>query len=122
MATDDFMLDEIEIGFGGGPPPGAYRAEFLGVKRTEHEEYGPGLRFEFRVLDGPQAGAIAARTTSAKPSPSNAAGKLIASITGAALVGGQKASLSSAVGKTFLVVVEAGTNGKGSKVANVIPQ
>lgn len=123
MATDDFMmLDEIEIGFGGGPPPGAYRAEFLGVKRTEHEEYGPGLRFEFRVLDGPQAGAIAARTTSAKPSPSNAAGKLIASITGAALVGGQKASLSSAVGKAFLVVVEAGTNGKGSKVANVVPQ
>jgi len=37
-------------------------------------------------------------------------------------VGGQKASLSSAVGKAFLVVVEAGTNGKGSKVANVVPQ
>lgn len=122
MSDDFMMLDEIEIGYGGGPPPGAYRAEFLGVKKTEHEEYGPGLRFEFKVLDGPQAGAIAARTTSAKPSPSNAAGKLIASITGAALVGGQKASLSSAVGKAFLVVVEAGTNGKGSKVANVVPQ
>lgn len=120
--SDDFMLDEIEIGFGGGPPPGAYRATFEGVKRTEHPEYGPGLRFEFRVLDGPQAGAIAARTTSAKPSPTNSAGKLIASITGAALVGGQKASLSASVGKTYLVVVEAGTNGKGSKVANVVPQ
>jgi hypothetical protein len=122
MATDDFMLDEIEIVYGGGPPPGAYRAAFEGVRRTEHEEYGPGLRFEFRVLDGPQTGAIAARTTSAKPSPSNAAGKLIASITGAALVGGQKASLSSVVGRTFLIVVEAGTNGKGSKVANVVAQ
>lgn len=120
--SDDFMLDEIEIGFGGGPPPGAYRATFEGVKRTEHPEYGPGLRFEFKVLDGPQAGAIAARTTSAKPSPTNSAGKLIASITGAALVGGQKASLSASVGKTYLVVVETGTNGKGSKVANVVPQ
>jgi hypothetical protein len=122
MATDDFLLDEIEIVYGSGPPPGAYRAAFEGVRRTEHEEYGPGLRFEFRVLDGPQTGAIAARTTSAKPSPSNAAGKLIASITGAALVGGQKASLSSVVGRTFLIVVEAGTNGKGSKVANVVAQ
>jgi hypothetical protein len=122
MAADEFMLDEIEIGFGGGPPPGAYRAEFLGVKRTEHPEYGAGFRFEFRVLDGPQAGAIAARTTSAKPSPTNTAGKLIASITGAALAGGQKASLSSAVGKPFLVVVEAGTGGKGSKIANVVAQ
>lgn len=120
--SDDFMLDEIEIGYGGGPPAGAYRASFEGVKRTEHPEYGPGLRFEWKVLDGPHAGAIAARTTSAKPSPGNAAGKLIASITGAALVGGQKASLSSAVGKPFLVVVETGTNGKGSRVANVVAQ
>jgi hypothetical protein len=37
-------------------------------------------------------------------------------------VGGQKASLSSVVGRTFLIVVEAGTNGKGSKVANVVAQ
>lgn len=120
--ADDFMLDEIEIGFGGGPPPGAYRATFEGVKRTEHPEFGPGFRFEFKVLDGPQAGAIAARTTSAKPSPTNAAGRLISSITGATLTGGQKASLSGAVGKVYLVVVEAGTGGKGSKVANVVPQ
>jgi hypothetical protein len=120
--ADDFMLDEIEIGFGGGPPAGAYKAEFLGVKRTEHEEYGAGLRFEFKVVDGPQAGAIAARTTSAKPSPANGAGKLIAAITGTALVGGQKASLSACVGKPFLIVVEAGTGGKGTRIANVVPQ
>ena len=120
--SDDFMMDEIEIGFGGGPPPGAYKAEFLGVKRTEHPEYGSGLRFEFRVLDGGQTGAIAARTTSAKPSPANAAGKFIGSIIGTPLAGGQKASLSGAVGKTFLIVCEATPSGKGSKVANVVAQ
>jgi hypothetical protein len=120
--SDDFMIDEIEVSFGGGPPPGAYRAEFLGARRTEHIEFGSGFRFEFRVLDGPQAGAIAARTTSAKPSPGNAAGKFIGSIIGSPLAGGQKASLSGAVGKTFLIVCEATPSGKGSKVANVVPQ
>jgi hypothetical protein len=120
--SDDFMLDEIEIGFGGGPPAGAYRSEFLGVKRTEHPEYGAGLRFEFKVVDGPQAGAIAAVTTGAKPTPGNKAGKIIASITGAALAGGQKASLSGAVGKVFLIVCEATPTGKGSRIANVVAQ
>ena len=28
MATDDFMLEDLEIGFGGGPPAGAYKAEY----------------------------------------------------------------------------------------------
>jgi hypothetical protein len=120
--SDDFMLDEIEIGFGGGPPPGAYKAEYLGVKKTEHPEYGPGLRHELRVLDGPQAGAIAAVTTSAKPTPGNKAGKIIAALTGATLAGGQKASLSSAVGKTYLIVCEATPSGKGSKVTNIVAQ
>lgn len=122
MATDDFMLEDLEIGFGGGPPPGAYKAQYLGVKRTDHPEYGPGLRFELRVLDGPQAGAIAAVTTGAKPTPGNKAGKIIAALTGTTLTGGQKASLSAAVGKTFLVVCEPTPNGKGSKVANIVAQ
>ena len=82
MATDDFMTDDLEIGFGGGPPAGAYKAVFQGVKKTEHPEFGPGLRFEFRVADGPQAGAVAAVTTGAKPTPANKAGKVIAQLTG----------------------------------------
>lgn len=122
MATDDFMLDDLEIGFGGGPPAGAYKAEYLGVKKTEHPEFGPGLRFEFRVLEGPQAGAVAAVTTGAKPTPANKAGKVIAQLTGTTLAGGQKANLSGAVGKTFLIVCEATPSGKGTKVANVVPQ
>ena len=122
MATDDFVLDDLEIGFGGGPPAGAYKAEYLGVKRTEHPEYGAGLRFEFRVLDGPQAGAVAAVTTGAKPTPANKAGKVIAQLTGTTLAGGQKANLSGAVGRTFLIVCEATPSGKGTRIANVVPQ
>ena len=47
---------------------------------------------------------------------------MIASITGATLAGGQKASLSGAVGRVFLIVCEATPSGKGSKVANVVVQ
>lgn len=120
MATDDFLLDEIEIGFGGGPPAGSYRCTFLGVKHTTHEEYGEGLRFEFQVLDGPHAGSIAARTTNAKPTPNNAAGRLLSQITGANLSGGQKASVRDAVGKAFLVIVEPTKSGTGTRIGSVI--
>lgn len=122
MATDDFMIDDLEIGFGGGPPAGAYKAEFLGVKRTEHPDFGPGLRFEFRVIDGAHAGSVAAITTGAKPTPANKAGRVIAQILGAAVAGGSKANLSGAVGKAYLIVCEATPSGKGTKVSSIVAQ
>jgi hypothetical protein len=118
--ADDFMLDEIEIAHGGGPPAGHYRCEFLGVKQATHEEYGAGLRFEFRVLDGPHAGAVASRTTSARPTPGNAGGRLISQITGANLAGGQKVSLRDCVGRTFLVIAEPTKSGTGTRIGSVI--
>lgn len=118
--ADDFMLDEIEIGHGGGPPPGAYESEYAGVKRTEHPEFGGGLRHEFVVVGGAHDKAIAAVTTSDKPTPTNKAGRVIASITGSPLVGGQKASLSACVGKRYLIVCEATPSGKGSKVSSIV--
>jgi hypothetical protein len=117
--SDDFM-DTIEIGHGGGPPPGAYESEYRGVKRTEHPEYGGGLRHEFLVVGGAHDKAIAAVTTSDKPTPTNKAGRVIASITGASLVGGQKASLSACVGRRYLIVCEPTPNGKGSKVSSIV--
>jgi hypothetical protein len=122
MATDDFMIDDLEIGFGGGPPAGAYKAEFLGVKRTEQPDFGPGLRFEFRVIDGGHAGSVAAITTGAKPTPANKAGRVIAQILGAAVAGGNKANLSGAVGKAYLIVCEATPSGKGTKVSSIVAQ
>ena len=54
---------EFEVSQGGGPPAGNYRATFEGVEACDHEEYGPGLRWRWKVVDGPQAGVIASRTT-----------------------------------------------------------
>jgi hypothetical protein len=117
--VDDWLTD-IEVSHGGGPPAGNYRCEFVGVRRTTHEEYGEGLRFEMKVLDGPHAGAIASRTTSARPTPGNAAGRLLAQITGANLAGGQKASVRDAVGRVFLVIVETTKSGAGTRIGSVI--
>ena len=53
---------EFEVSQGGGPPAGNYRAVFEGVEQTTHEEYGDGLRWKWKVTDGPQSGVIATRT------------------------------------------------------------
>jgi hypothetical protein len=112
---------EFEISQGGGPPAGNYKARFVGVEQTTHEEYGDGLRWKWEVVDGPQAGVIATRTTSPKPTTGNAAGKLIAAMTGATLAGGQKASVRDCVGKTFLISVQATKSGTGTRVETAIP-
>src|SRR5688500_3111217 len=36
--------------------PGEYRARLQEIKATDHSDYGKGLRFTFRVTDGPAAG------------------------------------------------------------------
>jgi hypothetical protein len=112
---------EFEVGQGGGPPPGSYRAEFLGVETTTHEEYGDGLRWKWKVVDGPQAGVIATRTTAPKATTGNAAGKLLAAMTGATLAGGQKTSVRDCVGKTFLISVMATKSGSGTRVETAMP-
>lgn len=113
---------EFEISSGGGPPAGNYRAVFEGVEQTTHEQYGEGLRWKWKVIDGPQTGVIATRTTSPKPTTGNAAGKLIAAMTGATLASGQKASVRECVGKTFLISVQATASGNGStRVETAMP-
>ena len=112
---------EFEIGVGGGPPAGNYKAEFVGVEPTVHEEYGEGLRWSWKVTEGPQAGVIASRTTSPKPTTGNAAGKLIAAMTGSTLAGGQKASVRDCIGKTFLIQVAATKSGSGTRVETAMP-
>jgi len=111
---------EFEVS-NAGPPAGNYKAEFVGVEQTTHEEYGDGLRWKWRVVDGPQRGVIATRTTNPKPTTGNAAGKLIAAMTGTTLAGGQKASVRDCVGKTFLICVAATKSGSGTRVETAMP-
>lgn len=101
---------QIEAG-GSTVPAGAFRAKFVDVEETEHEEYGAGLRFVFEVIGGDHNGEVATRITSDRPTPKNAAGRMIAGLTGQGLTPGQAVDLASHVGEEYLIQVEETKNG-----------
>ena len=117
MSNDVF---DFEVAQGGGPPVGNYKTVFRGCEQTSHEEYGPGLRWKWEVAEGPQAGVIASRITSPSPTTGNAAGKLIAAMTGQTLASGQNVSVRDCVGKPFMISVQATKSG-GTRVETAMP-
>lgn len=115
-------LMEFTVSEGSGPPAGIYRAEFLGVKKTEHDEFGVGARFDFKVVgSGEHDGKISSRTTKPTPSAKNVCGKLMAAIIGRAMNPGEKVNLSPFIGKTFTIVVGVAANGQSTRVESVLP-
>lgn len=121
--ADDFMLsdEEIEVSHGSGPPPGAYSGRFDGIFTTTSDQYGPGWKFVWTVENATYAGVQATRITGAKATASNAAGKLIAGLTGGNVAGGQRLKWRDAIGRKFLIVVEATPSGKGTRVVSCVP-
>ena len=115
------MSLSFQIESGGGPPAGFYKANFLNVEPTEHAEYGAGLKFVFEVADGEHVGTQATRITSAKPTPKNAAGKMIGGISGTSLAAGATVDLTPFVGREFLLSVEETPNGQATRIATVMP-
>jgi hypothetical protein len=113
-------LMEFTVSEGAGPPAGLYKAEFLGVQKTEHEQYGAGARFDFKVVGGEHDGKIASRTCKPTPSPKNVTGKLMAGLLGGAMKPGEKVSLASCIGKVFTIVVGTAANGESTRVESVV--
>jgi hypothetical protein len=114
------MALQFEIGQSGGPPPGIYRAVFKDVEKTGHDEYGDRLNWLFEVETGDHAGETASRITGPKPTPKNAAGRMISGITGQSLAAGRKLDLVRFVGKTYLLQVAETKNG-ATRVETVMP-
>src|SRR5262245_15571090 len=110
---------KLKVSAGSGPPAGSYVARFEGVEQTQHETYGEGLRWKFKVLQGPQAGQLASRTTGLKPSAKNGCGKVLAGLVGRALDLDEEIDIVQYVGRTYLIVVQAGEKG-GTRVEAVI--
>lgn len=101
-------------------PPGVYTAKFLGVEETPpNDEYGPGLRWKFEVLAGPQAGRQASRITGVNPTQKNAAGKLLASLIGQPLADGAEVDLAKYIGQRCTVVVGLAASGS-TRVESVV--
>jgi hypothetical protein len=104
----------------GGPPPGIYRGTFQTVENTEHEEFGAGLKFDFLIADGDHKGEHATRITGAEPTPKNAAGRLLAGITGQTLVPNTSVDLAPFVGREYLLQVEETKTGS-TRIATAMP-
>jgi hypothetical protein len=112
---------QFEVKAGGGPPAGFYKAKFLNVEATEHEEFGSGLKFVFEVADGDHKGEQATRITSDSPTPKNAAGRMLSGISGEALAPGKNVDLTPFVGREYLLQIEDTKNGNGTRISTVMP-
>ena len=115
------IMLQFEVKAGGGPPAGFYRAKFLTVETTEHEEFGTGLKFVFEVSDGDHKGEQATRITSSTPTPKNAAGRMLSGISGETLAPGKSVDLAPFVGKEYLLQVENTANGNGARISTCMP-
>ena len=115
------MSLQFEIVQGGSTvPAGIFKMAFQTVEPTSHDEFGPGLKFCFEVIDGEHAGEQATRITSDKPSPKNSAGRMITGIVGRSISPGENIDLAFYVGKKYLVQVEDAKGG-GTRIATVMP-
>ena len=112
---------QFEVKAGGGPPAGFYKAKFLTVEPTEHEEYGTALKFVFEVSDGEHKNEVATRITSNTPTPKNAAGRMLSGLTGETLAPGRTVDLDPFVGREYLLQVENTANGNGTRISTVMP-
>lgn len=103
-----------------GPPPGTYSATFAGVEACQHDDYGPGLRWQFAVSSGDAAGQIASRTTGVSPSRENACGRLVSGLLGRDLRVGEQVDPITLIGRSYIIVVSPAKNG-GTRVETVVP-
>jgi hypothetical protein len=94
--------------------PGTYHGSFEGVAITSHEEYGPGVRWNFRIDEG---GALVSRTTKGEASPRNTCGKFWEMVSGLPLEDAITHDSDEWIGHTGEIVVENSPSGDGVRVA-----
>src|SRR5262245_37232608 len=92
-------------------PVGSYRARFVGVTETKHDEYGPGLCWEFEIASGTWKGERVFRTTKSPATNKNGSGKFLSSLTGLPLDQASAVDTDSLRGTPCLVNVAASDNG-----------
>lgn len=97
----------------GSVPPNSYLAKFVGVEQVEANQYGPGLRWVFEIVAGPQSGIKVSRMTGAAPTLKNGCGKMLMAVSGKSTVG-ETVDLTQFVGKVYLIIIvvrpEGGTS------------
>ena len=103
-----------------GVPAGPYSAEYIRAEEFEND-YGPGIKLRFKVLDGEHAGEEATRIVSQKLSPKSNLAKFVRALKGGEIEPGEEVDLQSYVGTRGLVVVEEVDSG-ATRVASFLKQ
>jgi hypothetical protein len=88
-SIEDFVLFKRAA---TGVPAGAYEGEFIGVEKAPENpanDFGPGLKWSWRITKGDHMGLVAMRTTGTSPTSKNACGKIIDAIAGKAIAEGE---------------------------------
>ena len=103
---------------GEGLPIGSYACEFTDAEPFEND-YGPGVKLIFTVLQGDFQGQKSSRICSTKLSPKSNLYKFLQAFRGAKLEAGQEVDLLSLIGTKGMMIVEATENG-ATKVGSFI--
>ena len=96
--------------------PGTYHARLLGVTETQHDEYGPGARWDFEIDQGEHAGTTVSRTTQHVATQQNACGRFCEMVSGLPLKAAVKHSSDQWNGSSGRIVVESSPTGDGVRV------
>ncbi len=102
-------------------PAGGFTANFVGVEEVEHEQYGPGMKFEFRIVGGEHHGKSVWRTTAVNATKKNNLGKMLVGLAGHSLDNGAEINVDDYVDQTYAVSVGETESG-GTRVESCIQQ
>lgn len=92
-----------------GNPDGVFLARFLDVAAWENDnEYGPALKWRWVVIAGPHNGTEISLITTAKCTPKNKCGAILAGLVGRAIQPSEPIDPSQFIGKSYTVVVQGG--------------
>ena len=104
-----------------GIPVGGYSAEYVGAEEFLSDDYGPGVRLKFKVLDGEHAAAEASRICSQKLSPKSNLHKFVKSLKGSDIAAGEQVDLQSYAGTRGMIVLEE-TDSGATRVGSFLKQ
>ncbi len=104
-----------------GAPVGIYQARFAGTQERESEQYGPGLEWQFEIVEGVYKGKIVSRTTSREPTLKNSCGKILNQMAGGTVEAEQEVDLAQFRDRVYQIMVEANSTGNGTRIGAVMP-
>jgi hypothetical protein len=104
---------------GADVPAGSYYAEYIGVEDYEGGEYGPGVKWSWRITSGEHKDKVISRITGKKPTAGNACGRMIVSLLGKTPGLGEPVDLSACVGKKYVCTMAKAPKSEGCRVETV---